>query len=139
MTSKGPMVGLAALVLIGACGAGIQSREHPSDQTEIVVPTVETSTTSIHVQQDLPPDSTRPEVGASDPQGTSISAAGPAPVTEEQTTTTSTSTTSTSTSTDDVIDLQSVFEALNALDSMLDDFESEVGAIDLEEEEGATP
>ena len=137
MTSNGPMVGLAALVLIGACGAGIQSREHPSDQTEIVVPAVGASTTSIHVDQDLPPESKRPEVRASDLQGTSISTAGPASVTEEQTTTTTTS--NTTTSTDDVIDLQSVFEALNALDSMLDDFESEVGAIDLEEEEGATP
>ena len=131
MTSKRPIARLAALVLIGACGSGIQSRELPSDRTEIVVPTVEASTTSIH--RDLPRDSTRPEAGAIGPPGMSTPTAEPAPVAEDHTTTTTTSTT------DEAIDLQSVFEVLNALDSMLGDFESEVGAIDLEEEEGATP
>ena len=133
MTPKRPIAGLAALLLIGACGAGIQSRERPGDQAEIVVPPMEASTTSIHVDQDPPPDSTRPEAGAIDPPGRSTSTAVPAPVAEEDTTTTTTSTAY------DAIDLQSAFEALNALDSMLGEFESEVGAIDLEEEEGATP
>jgi hypothetical protein len=138
MTSRRPIAGLATLALIGACGAGIQPGAQRSDRIEILTTPVEASTTSIHVDQDLPQDSTRPEIGAIDPRATSNSTTGPALVAEEQPVTTTTISTTTTTP-DEAIDLQSVFEALNALDDMLGDFEPEVEAIDLDEEEGETP
>lgn len=142
MTSIRPIVGLVVAALLGACGPGLQAQERPLANAGTVAATTETPVVSGPADPGTPVDTTEPDIGGVDRSQASTSTTSTA---QAVTTTTEASPVgeaqqaTTTPMSDEAIDIQAVVDALDALDALFGDFDSEVGAIDLDEEEGVTP
>ena len=131
MTSKGLVLGLAAALLVSACGGAARpdSRASQPEPTVVERPTISSGIARSATTEMSPTPTTVADPASGEPTGLSPSTTSTTVVPD--------STSSANTNPAESIDLAEVRDALDALDALFGDLDTHIGSVDLEE--GATP